>query len=178
MARKVNKAGVDLVKAFEGLKLSPYLDSVKIPTIGYGTTFYEDGRKVSMQDAAITEERALELLERHLNDFAAKVEAMIKVPVTDNQFAALCAFAYNVGPGALQSSTLLKKLNAKDYSAAADEFEKWNKAGGQVLAGLTRRRQAERALFLHSPAGATQESKSSLDIPSDEDILKSLKDAE
>lgn len=173
MTRQVNKAGLDLIKAFEGIKLSPYLDSVKIPTIGIGTTFYEDGTKVSMKDPAITEARAEALLMYHLNSFAAKVEKLLKVSVTDNQFAALLAFAYNVGPGALGTSTLLKKLNAQDYAGAAGEFEKWNKAGGKVLAGLTRRRQAEKALFVHSISAPVVKSVPSLTdvgFPSLEDI--------
>jgi lysozyme len=152
MTRQINKAGIDLIKSFEGLKLSPYLCSAKIPTIGYGTTFYEDGRKVSLQDSPITETRAEQLLAIHLNTFAAKVEKMVTVSMTDNQFAALCSFAYNCGPANLASSTLLKKMNKQDYAGAAGEFEKWNKAGGKVLAGLTRRRQAEKALFMHSPS--------------------------
>ena len=179
MTRQVNKAGLDLIKAFEGLKLSPYLDSVKIPTIGIGTTFYEDGTKVSMKDPAITEARAEALLMHHLNSFAAKVEKLLTVPVTDNQFAALLALVYNIGTGAFSKSTLLKKLNAQDYVGAAGEFEKWNKAGGNVIAGLTRRRQAEKALFVHpisapvvAPAPATKAALSFTDagFPSLEDI--------
>lgn len=170
MARQINKAGLDLIKSFEGLKLSPYLDSVKIPTIGYGTTFYEDGRKVSLQDPQITEARAEQLLATHLSTFAAKVEKMVTAPLTDNQFAALCSFAYNCGPANLAASTLLKKLNKQDYAGAAAEFEKWNKAGGKVLAGLTRRRQAEKALFLHSPSQSSSLSAG----PSAEDIEAKL----
>jgi lysozyme len=170
MVRQINKAGIDLIKSFEGLKLLPYLCSAKVPTIGYGTTFYEDGRKVSLQDPQITEARAEQLLATHLGAFAAKVEKMVSVPMTDNQFAALCSFAYNCGPANLASSTLLKKMNAQDYAGAAQEFEKWNKAGGKALTGLTRRRQAEKALFMHSPS-----QNSSLPAgPSAEDIEAKL----
>ena len=76
------------------------------------------------------------------------VASLVKVTISDNQFAALVSFAFNVGSTALKNSSLLKKLNAKDYAGAANEFAKWNKGGGKVLAGLTRRREAERQLFL------------------------------
>lgn len=178
MIRKLNKASIDLVKDFEGLRLAPYLDSVKVPTIGYGTTFYEGGKKVTLADPTITEARAEQLLSTHMDAFAASVEKLVKVPLTDNQFGALCSFAYNLGAGALGKSTLLKKLNAKDYAGAAGEFEKWNKAGGAVLAGLTRRRQAEKALFLQSPP--TQMQKNSLlgNGPSEKDIEVKLAEIE
>lgn len=178
--RKLNQAGIDLIKSFEGLKLAPYLDSVNVPTIGYGTTYYEDGKKVTMQDPAISQERAEELLAIHAQSFCDAVEKMVKVSCTDNQFAALVSFAYNLGSGNLGSSTLLKKLNAGDYAGAANEFEKWNKAGGQVLAGLTRRRQAEKALFMHStPTVLSSSVKSVLgDGPSDDDINVKLEEIE
>ena len=174
--RKINKAGLNLVKTFEGLSLKPYKCPADKVTIGYGTTYYEDNTKVTMQDPPISEDRALQLLEVHINAFCSKVEKLIQVPVTDNQFAALVSFAYNLGAGALGGSTLIKKLNAKDYSGAAEEFEKWNKAGGSVLAGLTRRRQAEKALFLQNPA--SQSSSALPDGPSDSDIDVKLEDIE
>lgn len=175
--RKVNKAGVDLIKSFEGLKLKPYLDAVNIPTIGYGTIQYENGQKVSMKDPAITEERATELLEHEINKKAEAVEKLVKVSLNDNEFAALVAFSYNVGSSALGSSTLLKLLNSNaDRVAVADQLLRWNKAGGKELAGLTRRRQAERSLFLQ-PVSENQE-----DVlpsgPSDEDINAKLKQIE
>lgn len=179
MARKLNKASLDLIKSFEGLRLKPYLCSAKVPTIGYGTTFYEDGKKVTLNDPEITEARAEQLLAVHLDTFAASVEKLVQVPLTDNQFGAICSFVYNLGSGAFAKSTLLKKLNAKDYAGAALEFEKWNKAGGQVLAGLTRRRQAEKALFLQSPAlAATQKTSLLGDGPSEEDIRVKLEEIE
>lgn len=179
MARKLNKASIDLVKSFEGLRLKPYLDSVKVPTIGYGTTFYEGGKKVTLADPEITEARAEQLLAVHMDTFAASVEKLVKVPLTDNQFGAICSFVYNLGAGAFGKSTLLKKLNAKDYAGAAGEFEKWNKAGGQVLAGLTRRRQAEKSLFLQSPPTQAQQKTSQLgDGPSEDDIRVKLEEIE
>jgi len=176
--RKVNKAGIDLVKGFEGLFLKPYLDPIKIPTIGYGTIQYEDGTKVSMQDPAISEERAVELLQFEINKKSSAIESLIKVPINDNEFAALASFSYNVGSGALGGSTLLKLLNAgTDRTAVADQFLRWDKAGGQQLPGLTRRRQAERSLFLQ-PMVESNTDTLLPDGPSEDDINNKLKDLE
>jgi lysozyme len=173
--RQVNKAGIDLIKSFEGLYLKPYLDSVGVPTIGYGTIAYPDGTKVTIDDAEITEDQAVEYLTFEINEKAKGVTRYVTVPINDNQFAALVSFAYNLGLGSLQKSTLLKLLNAGDVSGAADEFLKWNKAGGKVLAGLTRRREAERSLFLQSvPSTGGQLG----DGPTDEEINDKLKDIE
>jgi lysozyme len=147
--RAINQAGLNLIESFEGCVLHPYLDSVKIPTIGIGTTVYPDGKKVTMNDPPITKDQAYAFLKDHMDKDCVKVEQLVKVVVNDNQFAALVSFAYNCGTAALASSTLLKRLNAGEYQKAADEFLKWDHAGGVVVKGLTRRRQAERALFLH-----------------------------
>src|SRR5581483_2866458 len=148
MAKKVNQATVDMVKSFEGLYLKPYLDAVGVPTIGYGTTYYEGGTRVTMSDPAINQDRAMQLLANDLNEHGSYVENYVKVPISDNQFGALVSFCYNLGPGSLQKSTLLKLLNSGDYNGAADQFLVWNKDGGTVLPGLTRSRQGERDLFL------------------------------
>jgi lysozyme len=138
----------DLIKTFEGFKAKPYKCPAGVPTIGYGSTFYEDGTKVKLTDAPITEARAMDLLGNVVNDFSKQVNKLIKVEVTQHQYDALVDFAYNVGVGNLSSSTLLKKLNAKLYAETAEQFLRWNKAGGVVLAGLTKRRNAEKELFL------------------------------
>jgi lysozyme len=169
---KIGKKGLDLIKSFEGLKLNPYLDSVNIPTIGFGTIRYPNGKAVSMSDPAITEEKALFFLEHEINEKTSAINKMLKVSVNQNQFDALVSFAYNVGVGALQKSTLLKLLNSGDYAAAAEQFLRWNKAGGKELAGLTRRRQAERSLFLQPI------NNSLFDEPSEEEINKKLADIE
>lgn len=144
-----NDAGLQLIKSFEGFKPQPYLDAVSKPTVGFGSTFYEDGTPVKMSDPDIDEQRASDLLLNVLNtDFCPRVEALIKVPVNDNQYSAIVCFAYNVGIGNLEQSTLLRCLNAYNYNDAASEFLRWNKARGMVLPGLTRRREAEKALFL------------------------------
>jgi lysozyme len=173
MARKVNSACVDLVKSFEGLSLKPYADIAGLPTIGYGATYYEDGTKVSLNDPLISQDRAIALLAYHLNEHASGVEAIVSLQINDNQFGALVSFAYNVGVNALKKSTLLKLVNSGDITGASDEFLKWNKAGGKPVAGLTRRRQAERSLFLQSSAPSLLP-----DGPTDDEIEKKLKDIE
>lgn len=176
--RKVNKAGIDLIKSFEGLFLKPYLDPIKIPTIGYGTIQYPDGKKVTMQDTPISEAKAVELLQWEVDLKAAAVEKMTKVPLNDNEFAALSSFSYNVGSSALEKSTLMKLLNAgTDRAAVADQFLRWDKAGGKQLAGLTRRRQAERSLFLQPMVESKSESLLP-EGPSDDDINAKLKQLE
>lgn len=144
---KLNKAGADLIKAFEGCKLDAYKCSANKETIGYGNTFYEDGTPVKMGDR-ITKERAESLFELIADSFASKVKPLVTANVNSNQFDALVSFAYNCGIANLKSSTLLRKVNANpnDPTIRA-EFEKWNKAGGKVLAGLTRRRKAEADLY-------------------------------
>lgn len=145
----VSENGLNLIKKFEGFYSKPYLCPANVPTIGYGNTFYEDGTKVTLQDNPITEERANELLEFIANkNFGRFVNITVKAPLNQNQFDALVSFAYNLGNGSLQQSTLLKKLNDNDYIGASEEFLKWNKSGGKVLSGLTKRRSAEQELFL------------------------------
>lgn len=143
----LNKESADLIKAFEGCKLKAYQCSALRWTIGFGNTFFEDGTPVKMGDA-ITQEKANQLFEIIANDFSQKVAKLVTSKVTLNQFGALTSFAYNCGIANLQKSTLLKKVNANpnDPSIRA-EFAKWNKAGGKVLAGLTRRREAEAKLY-------------------------------
>jgi GH24 family phage-related lysozyme (muramidase) len=139
---KTNQAGLDLIKSFEGLRLTAYICPAGVPTIGYGTT-----SGVRMGDR-ITPAQAEALLRRDLAKFEQAVDQAVKVTLNSNQFSALVSFTYNVGAGAFQRSTLLKLLNQGNYQAAAQEFMKWNRGGGRVLPGLTRRRLAEQRLFL------------------------------
>jgi lysozyme len=144
---KLNKAGADLIKSFEGLRLTAYKCSAAKDTIGYGNTFYEDGTPVKPGDK-ITKERAEVLFTIIANEFSAKVAPLVKSKINENQFGALVSFAYNAGVGNLQKSTLLKKVNANPADPSIrDEFMKWDKAGGKQLAGLTRRRKAEADLY-------------------------------
>jgi lysozyme len=143
----LNKAGIDLMHEFEGLRLEAYLCPANVPTIGWGNTYYESGRGVEMGDV-ITRERADKLFKWVADSFAIRVRSLVKVELNENQFSALVSFAYNLGVGNLKSSTLLKKVNINPNDPTIfNEFLRWNKAGGQVLAGLTRRRQAEVNLY-------------------------------
>lgn len=140
---KLNKAGRDLIKRFEGLKLKSYYCPAGVLTIGYGHT----GKDVTVGQQ-ITQVEAERLLNADLDKFVPGVESLLKVVLTDNQFSALVALAYNIGLGNLKKSTLLKKVNASDFTGAVESWLKWNKAGGKVLKGLTARREAETQLFL------------------------------
>lgn len=153
----LNQNTINLVKEFEGLMLEAYPDPATKNdpvkkgdpwTIGYGTTIYRGVQKVKLGDK-ITEVEAESLLQYDLNKFAERIRPLITKSLTDNQFGAIVSFTYNVGLGNLKSSTLLKKvnINPKDPSIPV-EFLKWNKAAGKVMAGLTRRRTAEAALYI------------------------------
>ncbi|HBR6834642.1 lysozyme [Klebsiella aerogenes] len=142
--------GIALIKGFEGCRLTAYPDpgTGGAPwTIGYGCTLPVDGKPVR-PGMTIDQATADRLLKTGLVSYENDVLKIVKVKLTQGQFDALVSFAYNIGSRALSTSTLLKKLNAGDIKGAADEFLRWNKAGGKVLNGLARRREAERALFL------------------------------
>jgi lysozyme len=145
---KISQKGLDLIKRFEGLKLKPYLCPAGIPTIGYGNTYYTDGKKVKLTDPSITQAKADELLKFLIQSYEKDVDSFCRDDISQHQFDALTSFAYNCGPRNLKSSTLLKKvnLNPNDPTIRA-EFMKWNKGAGKVLAGLTKRRQAEADLY-------------------------------
>lgn len=141
--RQINKNGLNLIKSFEGLRLKAYPDpgTGGAPwTIGYGHT------GTTRPGDVISAQQAIDLLVIDLHEAEEAVNKLCGTNVNDNQFAACVSFAFNCGIGAFKSSTLLKRILAKDKTAA-DEFLKWNKANGRVMPGLTRRRQAERSLF-------------------------------
>jgi len=147
----INQEGLDLIKSFEGLKLKAYLDAVRIPTIGYGTTIYPpshlNGRAVKLGDE-ITKEEAELFLKYDVEQKAKKIKSFITKPLNDNQFSALVSFTYNLGEGAFKSSTLLKRINIDPNDPKIhDEFMKWINAGGKPLEGLKRRRKAESDLY-------------------------------
>jgi len=138
---------IDIIKKHEGLRLQAYLCPAGVPTIGYGNTFYEDGSRVKMGDR-ITRDRAEKLLLHVVEAFAVQVDRLITAKINANQRAALVSFAYNVGIGNLQRSTLLRKVNANPNDPSIRiEFMKWTKARGQVLRGLVVRRQDEANLY-------------------------------
>lgn len=142
MAREVSEAGVRLVQEFEGCRLDAYRCPAGIPTIGYGAT----GPDIRM-GMVWTQEQAEARLAEDVQRFADAVERALTVDVSDNEFAAMVSLAFNIGAAAFRKSTLLRLVNDGHFEAAAQQFERWNRAGGRVMAGLTRRRQAERALF-------------------------------
>jgi lysozyme len=145
---KLNTQGYRLICMFEGFSAKPYLCSAKVPTIGYGSTYYLNGRRVTLLDKPITELEAFEMFKAIADKFADKVSKLVTAPIDQSQLNALVSLAYNIGPANFQKSTLLKKVNFNhnDPSIRA-EFLKWNKAGGQVLKGLTIRRTAEADLY-------------------------------
>lgn len=139
---KTSAAGVALIKGFEKCRLTAYRDAVGVLTIGWGHT-----GKVWL-GMVVTQEQADALLADDVQRTENGVIALLKVPVTQGQFDALVSFAFNSGLGNLGASTLLRKLNVGDVRGAAEEFPRWNKAGGAVLRGLTLRREAEQKLFM------------------------------
>lgn len=140
---KTNHAGIELIKTYEGCKLTSYLCPAKRLTIGYGHT----GPDV-FHGQTITQDEAESLLRKDLTSHEYSVSKLVKVPISENAFSALVSFSYNLGPQHLKSSTLLRKLNQGDHQGAADEFPRWTKADGKELPGLVKRRAAERKLFL------------------------------
>jgi lysozyme len=144
----LDNKGYLLITKFEGLKLKPYLCSAKIPTIGYGNTYYPDGKRVTLLDKDITKQQAFDMFKEIANRFAKRVDELVTSNLNQNQFNALVSFAYNVGTGNFASSTLLKKINKNpDDLTLKAEFLRWNKAGGKVLNGLTNRRNEEADLY-------------------------------
>jgi len=137
-----SKNGLSLTQSFEGVRLTAHQDQVGVWTIGYGHT----GPDVH-GGLAITQEQANDLLMGDVSHAAAAVNRLVTVPLTQDQFDALVDFVFNVGIGNFGSSTLLRELNASNFTEAAAQFERWSHAGGIVVAGLLRRRQAEAKLF-------------------------------
>jgi lysozyme len=146
---ELSDKGAEDLKGSEGFRSQPYPDGEGVPTIGFGSTFYENGTRVTLKDAPITKERALQLFKVTLKQYTSAVDKNVTVPLTQNEFDALVEFTYNVGVAAFIGSTLLKRLNAgapKDQVAA--QFLRWNKDEGKVVPGLTNRRKRESTKFL------------------------------
>jgi lysozyme len=134
-----------LCKQFEGFRGKPYLCPAGIPTIGYGSTYYSDGKKVTLNDPPISEPEAAQLLLHELqNTYLPGVLRNCPILLTDEKKCnAIVDFAYNLGTGRLQTSTLKRKINEQDWDAAKEQLMLWNKGGGRVLPGLDKRRKAE-----------------------------------
>ena len=139
---KISNNGLDLVKHFEGLVLEAYKCPAGVWTIGYGHT-----KDVQPGDSW-SEDHADHMLEVEMEEYEKYINDLVTVELNQNQFDAMVSWVYNLGVGNLQSSTLLKVLNAGDYAGVPEQIMRWNKAGGKVLEGLTRRRQAEADLFV------------------------------
>ena len=138
---KISQEGISLIKKFEGCKLEAYKCSAGVWTIGYGHT-----EGVKEGDTCIQEE-AEKLLRGDIFKFEEYVEDNVTVELDQSQFDALVAWTFNLGPGNLRESTMLKKLNNQEYESVPFEMRRWNKAGGKTLDGLIRRREAESLLF-------------------------------
>ncbi len=139
---------VELIKKFEGFRSRPYLDIVGIPTIGYGSTFYPNGKKVSISDRPINESFGEELLLSSAGKFENIINSLVTKNINQNQFDALVSFVFNIGPTAFRRSTILRKINSNPSDPSIrQEFLRWNKAGGKVINGLTNRRVLESNLY-------------------------------
>ena len=138
---KISRKGIELIKRFEGLRLKAYKCPAGVLTIGFGHT------RGVLENKTITEKEAVKLLKEDLEIFEKAVKNFTKIPINQNEYDALVSFVYNIGQTAFKNSTLLKKLNNGDKIGAANQFLRWNKAGGKVLNGLVKRREAEKKLF-------------------------------
>jgi lysozyme len=138
---KISKNGLDLIKHFEGCELEAYKCPAGVWTIGYGHI------KTAVEGMTITQHQADEMLIEEMNEYEGYINNSVRVDLTQNQFDAMVSWVYNLGSGNLNTSTLLKVLNSGDYAGVPEQMLRWNKAGGRVLEGLTRRRQAEADLF-------------------------------
>lgn len=155
MPMKISAEGLKFIKQFEGLAkvknddlVYPYYDVLGYPTQGYGRLLSKDTKAPLSNWPPITKDEAEMWLEDDVNEVGAKVDALVKVPLDQAQFDALVSLVFNIGVGAFTQSTLLKKLNNRDYLGASSEFLRWNKGGGKPIMGLTRRRAAERDHFI------------------------------
>ncbi len=139
---RISDQGLELLKAFEGCKLTAYYCAANVLTIGYGST----GKHIQ-EGMTITQDEADDLLHKDLKRFMHGVQELVTVPLTHDQFSALVSFAFNCGLGALEDSTLLKRVNNEEFEGVADAFNMWVKGGNKVLQGLVRRRKSEAHLF-------------------------------
>jgi len=146
---ETSSKGIVLIKEFESFRAAPYLCAAGVPTIGWGTTRYPDGKAVKLSDPKITEAVGDMYLHHDLSTFESAVNKALTIPIQQSQFDACISLCYNIGQGNFASSTLVKMLNAGTApDLIAPQFLRWDKAKGKPLAGLTRRRKAEMNLFL------------------------------
>jgi lysozyme len=154
----VNEATLDLITSFEGFVDHWYPDPAhgwSVPTCCWGhTDAAGEPKYAATKSKRFTKAEGRAILARDLVKYENAIRNLVRVPLNDNQFGALVSWCYNVGPGNVAKSTLVKRLNAGQYDAVSTELAKWNRAGGKVLAGLTRRRKAEAALFQKPASGS------------------------
>lgn len=176
---RMSAAGLATVKEFEGLRLKAYKCPAAVWTIGYGHTSAA-GNPIVTPEFVITKDEAEEILERDMVQYEDGVKKLVKVEITQGQFDALVDFAYNAGVGALQKSTLLKKVNAEKFDEVPAEFMKWTKGGGKELPGLVRRRRAEvklwRGLDTEKPV-SVDEARAEPDLPVPKKSIMQSKEA-
>tara|TARA_X000001382_G_scaffold129914_1_gene123186 strand:- start:1245 stop:1688 length:444 start_codon:yes stop_codon:yes gene_type:complete len=139
----ISAEGLSLIKKFEGCELKAYRCAANVLTIGYGTI------KNVTEGMEITQEEAETLLQEEMHEYEGYINDMVKVPLEQHQFDAMVSWVFNLGSGNLSSSTLLKKLNNSEYDEVPAQIRRWNKAGGKVLDGLIRRREAEALMFMN-----------------------------
>lgn len=141
---KISNKGIELISSLEGLRLKAYKCSAGVPTIGIGSTFYEDKTRIKMGDI-ITRERAFQLFSNTVKSYESAVRAFVKPPLTQNQFDALVSLVYNIGAGNFSTSTVLKRININpnDKEGIEEAWKRWNKANKKVVKGLVIRRNKE-----------------------------------
>ena len=145
---KLNNNGYMLITEFEGFSSKPYLCPAKIPTIGFGSTYYPDGTRVTLLDKEINKQQAIEMFKTIADKFASKVSKLVNTPLTQNQFNACVSLAYNIGIANFMNSTLLKLVNKNHNDILIGlEFKKWNKVNKKEVIGLTRRRNYEADIY-------------------------------
>jgi len=138
---KISEDGLELIKKFEGCETSAYQDSVGVWTIGFGhTKGVEEGQTCSIEDAE-------SMLADEMDEYEGYINNMVKVELQQHEFDSLVAWVYNLGPTNLSESTMLKVLNGGQFDRVPDEMNRWTRAGGEILEGLVRRRQAESLMF-------------------------------
>lgn len=145
----ISQKGEELLNSFEGFRSHPYLDVKGVATIGYGTTRYPDGKKVTLKDSPITEEQAIHYRDTFIDKrVIPAIENEVTILLKQNEVDSLISFIYNVGPGAFETSHLLQRINNKDScSLIVAEFNKWNKSGGKIIPGLVARRAKEANIY-------------------------------
>lgn len=166
---KTNRAGIELLKRWEGCRLKAYQDSVGVWTIGYGLTTAA-GLVDVKPGMVITQQQADDYLVAALVKYEAAVMKVLKRAPNSNQFSAMVSLCYNIGPGAFAKSSVARLFNEGNVQGAADAFRMWNKAGGKVLAGLVNRREAERSLFLAGAAATPDVASPPVVIPPPPDV--------